>query len=160
MKLTTKGRYAVTAMLDLALYGGREQPVTLAEIARRQDISLSYLEQLFAKLRNEGLVTSTRGPGGGYTLSRDPDEIAIAAIIGAVDESVDATRCRGEFDCSEQRHCLAHDLWASLSERIHRFFENISLGELQRRQAVREVARRQRGTDGAEANQRVVALEP
>ena len=158
MKLTTRGRYAVTAMLDLAIYGD-EQPVTLADIARRQDISLSYLEQLFAKLRNQGLVTSTRGPGGGYLLSRDPNGIAVAEIIGAVDEGVHAA-CSGQFDCSEQRHCLAHDLWASLSHRIHSFFENISLGELKRRQRVREVARRQResGTD-ATAEHRVV-LEP
>ncbi len=160
MKLTTKGRYAVTAMLDLAIYGDREQPVTLAEISRRQAISLSYLEQLFAKLRNRGLVSSTRGPGGGYTLSRSADGIAIADIIGAVDETVEATRCRGEFDCSGERHCLAHDLWASLSERIHHFFENISLGELKRRQAVREVARRQRGVDEVVPGERVVALEP
>ena len=159
MKLTTKGRYAVTAMLDLAIYGD-ERPVALADIARRQDISLSYLEQLFAKLRNRGLVTSTRGPGGGYALSRDPHGIAVADIIGAVDEGVHAALCSGQFDCSEQRHCLAHDLWASLSERIHIFFENISLGELKRRQRVREVARRQRDTGSAEPHQHHVAMEP
>jgi len=158
MKLTTKGRYAVTAMLDLAIYGD-QRPVALADIARRQDISLSYLEQLFAKLRNQGLVTSTRGPGGGYELSRDPQTIAVAEIIGAVDEGVHATLCSGQFDCSEHRHCLAHDLWASLSNRIHSFFENISLGELKRRQRVREVARRQRDTSVAEPNQHRVTLE-
>ncbi len=159
MKLTTKGRYAVTAMLDLAIYGD-QRPVTLADIARRQDISLSYLEQLFAKLRNRGLVTSTRGPGGGYLLSRDPHGIAVADIIGAVDEGVHAALCSGHFDCSEQRHCLAHDLWASLSKRIHSFFENISLEELKRRQRVREVARRQRASSNDASNEHRVALEP
>jgi len=117
MRLTTKGRYAVTAMLDLALHhsGG---PVTLSDIAQRQGISLSYLEQLFALLRRRGLVSSTRGPGGGYRLGRKSDEIAVADVIAAVDESVDATRCGGKENCQGAERCLTHDLWQDLSRQI------------------------------------------
>jgi len=142
MRLTTKGRYAVTAMLDLALHGG-EGPMTLADISSRQRISLSYLEQLFSKLRKNGLVLSTRGPGGGYSLSKPVAEIAIASIIEAVDEKVDATRCGGLANCHDQQRCLTHDLWMSLSEQIHGFLTGISLGDLIEKQAVKEVMERQ-----------------
>ncbi|MDQ7075046.1 MAG: Fe-S cluster assembly transcriptional regulator IscR [Gammaproteobacteria bacterium] len=142
MRLTTKGRYAVTAMLDLALHGG-EGPMTLADISSRQRISLSYLEQLFSKLRKNGLVLSTRGPGGGYSLSKPVHEIAIASIIEAVDEKVDATRCGGLANCHDQQRCLTHDLWMSLSEQIHGFLAGISLGDLIEKQSVQEVMERQ-----------------
>ncbi|HKJ09823.1 MAG TPA: Fe-S cluster assembly transcription factor [Gammaproteobacteria bacterium] len=142
MKLTTKGRYAVTAMLDLAFHG-KEGPVSLADIARRQGISLSYLEQLFTRLRKEGLVTSTRGPGGGYTMSRPADRIAVAQVISAVDESVDATRCGGLSNCQNEQQCLTHDLWTDLSRQIFNFLNEITLGQLMRRSGVQEVALRQ-----------------
>ncbi|WP_455380202.1 Rrf2 family transcriptional regulator [Acidihalobacter prosperus] len=142
MKLTTKGRYAVTAMLDLALHNGAG-PVTLADVSERQGISLSYLEQLFSRLRKSKLVVSTRGPGGGYNLSREPDGIAIGQVISAVDEGIDATRCGGEADCQNRERCLTHDLWSDLSYQIREFLDGVSLGELMRRQGVREVAERQ-----------------
>jgi Rrf2 family iron-sulfur cluster assembly transcriptional regulator len=129
MKLTSKGRYAVTAMLDLALHTD-EGPVTLAAISERQGISLPYLEQLFTRLRKQGLVTSTRGPGGGYSLSRTADEIAIAEVVTAVDEVVDATRCGGLANCQDGMRCLTHDLWTELSEQIHSFLSGITLGHL------------------------------
>ena len=142
MRLTTKGRYAVTAMLDLAIHhdGG---PVTLADIARRQGISLSYLEQLFALLRKRGLVTSIRGPGGGYRLGREADGIAVVDVIAAVDESVDATRCGGRENCQGEERCLTHDLWQDLSKQIYDFLSAIDLAQLVERQRVREVAARQ-----------------
>lgn len=142
MKLTTKGRYAVTAMLDLALHNGG-QPVSLAEISERQDISLSYLEQLFSKLRRAGLVVSMRGPGGGYQLNGEPDDIVVADIIAAVDEHVDATRCGGMSDCQDNKRCLTHDLWADLSNQIRVFLSEITLGEMTRRQDVQLTAERQ-----------------
>jgi Rrf2 family iron-sulfur cluster assembly transcriptional regulator len=142
MRLTTRGRYAVTAMLDLALHAG-EGPVTLAEISRRQDISLSYLEQLFAKLRKKGLVCSTRGPGGGYSLCGGADAVAVGDIIRAVDESVDATSCRGSKNCQQHQRCLTHDLWADLSTQIDNFLGGISLGDLLQRRRVKEVSLRQ-----------------
>lgn len=142
MKLTTKGRYAVTALLDLALHDG-EGPVCLSEIAARQDISLPYLEQLFTRLRRRGLVTSTRGPGGGYNLGRTAAEIRVADIISAVDESFDATRCGGERDCHGGKSCLTHELWANLSRAVHRFLESVSLQQLMQSDAVRGVAERQ-----------------
>lgn len=129
MKLTSKGRYAVTAMLDLALHAS-EGPVTLSGISERQGISLSYLEQLFTRLRKQGLVSSTRGPGGGYSLSRDADKIAIADVVTAVDEVVDATRCGGMANCQDGKRCLTHDLWTELSEQIHSFLSEITLGQL------------------------------
>ncbi len=129
MKLTSKGRYAVTAMLDLALHT-ENGPVTLAAISERQGISLSYLEQLFTRLRKQGLVASTRGPGGGYSLSRPAVAIPVAAVVTAVDESVDATRCGGRGDCHDGRRCLTHDLWTELSDQIHVFLSEISLGQL------------------------------
>ena len=142
MKLTTKGRYAVTAMLDLALHMG-DEPVSLAEISERQDISLSYLEQLFAKLRKAGLVVSMRGPGGGYQLSADPTEIAIADIVAAVDEHVDATRCGGMGDCQQNNRCLTHDLWMDLSNQIRVFLTEISLADMMSRFDTQELAKRQ-----------------
>ncbi|MEE8286534.1 MAG: Fe-S cluster assembly transcriptional regulator IscR [Gammaproteobacteria bacterium] len=142
MRLTTKGRYAVTAMLDLAIHHD-QGPVTLADIARRQGISLSYLEQLFARLRKRGLVRSSRGPGGGYRLGRAAEDIAVGEVIGAVDESVDATRCRGLENCQADARCLTHDLWQDLSKQIHDFLDGIDLGQLIERRRVREVAERQ-----------------
>lgn len=142
MRLTTKGRYAVTAMLDLAL-NAREAPVSLADISERQGISLSYLEQLFAKLRRNDLVSSVRGPGGGYQLAREAAAIQIVQVIDAVDESVDATRCKGKGNCQGGETCLTHYLWCELSERIHDFLSDITLGSLIQRAEVRDIAQRQ-----------------
>ena len=142
MKLTTKGRYAVTAMLDLALHNGG-QPVSLADISERQDISLSYLEQLFSKLRRAGLVVSMRGPGGGYQLNGAPDDIVVSDIISAVDESVDATRCGGMADCQDNKRCLTHDLWADLSSQIRSFLSGITLADMTQRSDVQATAKRQ-----------------
>lgn len=142
MRLTTKGRYAVTAMLDLAIHY-EDGPITLADISSRQGISLSYLEQLFAKLRRQGLVDSTRGPGGGYRLSRSPNEIPIANVITAVDEKIETTRCGGMGNCQDDEKCLTHELWSELSERIYNFLSGISLGDLVERECIQEVAARQ-----------------
>ncbi len=142
MRLTTKGRYAVTAMLDLALPVGK-RPVTLQDIAANQEISLSYLEQLFARLRAAGLVKGMRGPGGGYRLAKNMDDISIAAVIGAVDETADMTRCGGEANCLDGEKCLTHELWMELSEKIYEFLNAITLGELVRRPEVIAVAERQ-----------------
>ena len=142
MRLTTKGRYAVTAMLDLAL-NAQEGPVPLADISERQGISLSYLEQLFAKLRRATLVTSVRGPGGGYQLAHEPSVIQIVQVIDAVDESVDATRCQGLGDCQGGDECLTHRLWYDLSNQIHDFLSSISLADLVTRQDIQKVALRQ-----------------
>lgn len=142
MRLTTKGRYAVTAMLDLAL-NARQAPVSLADISERQGISLSYLEQLFAKLRRNDLVSSVRGPGGGYQLARAAAEIQIVQVIDAVDESVDATRCQGKGDCQGGETCLTHYLWCELSEQIHDFLSGISLATLVERAEIRDIAQRQ-----------------
>lgn len=142
MRLTTKGRYAVTAMLDLALHY-KDGPITLADISQRQGISLSYLEQLFSRLRKQELVDSTRGPGGGYRLSRDAHQIAVADVITAVDEKVETTRCGGLSNCQDDSQCLTHDLWTELSAQIHAFLMGISLGNLVERQGVQEVAARQ-----------------
>lgn len=145
MKLTTKGRYAVTAVLDLSFHQDAG-PVSLADISERQDISLSYLEQLFARLRRNNIVVSTRGPGGGYSLSRAAEEISMAEIIVSVDESYDATNCKNdktENGCSGVQQCLTHDLWSELSKEIHGFLDGISLAELKTHQGVLEVAERQ-----------------
>ena len=142
MKLTTKGRYAVTAMLDLALHY-EQGAVTLSDIAGRQGISLSYLEQLFARLRRSGLVESVRGPGGGYNLATAPGEISVAEIIIAINENIDATRCGGDKNCDGEERCLTHYLWEGLSERIHEFLSGITLADLVDRPTVQEVARRQ-----------------
>lgn len=155
MKLTTKGRYAVTAMLDLALHAGHG-PVKLAEISERQGISLSYLEQLFTRLRRENLVVSTRGPGGGYSLSRSSDDIPVSAVILAVDENVDTTRCGGLANCHNDQRCLTHELWMELSSQIRTFLDQITLGELMRDGGVLEVAERQE----REARQRDTADVP
>lgn len=142
MRLTTKGRYAVTAMLDLALHRN-QGPVSLADIAQRQAISLSYLEQLFAKLRKGTLVVSVRGPGGGYELERQADAIYIAEIIDAVNESVDTTKCQGAGDCQGGETCLTHFLWEDLSEQIHGFLGAISLQDLVARSDIRRIAEQQ-----------------
>lgn len=142
MRLTTKGRYAVTAMLDLAIHaqGG---PVSLNDISGRQGISLSYLEQLFAKLRRGGLVASVRGPGGGYRLSRDSSEINVAEVVDAVNESMDATRCSRRGDCQDGEECLTHHLWLELSDQIHAFLHGITLAQLIQRKEIRNTADRQ-----------------
>jgi len=142
MRLTTKGRYAVTAMLDLAL-NAKDRPITLADISQRQGISLSYLEQLFSRLRKQDLVSSARGPGGGYRLSRDASEINVAQVIEAVDEKVSVTRCGGKGDCQNGEACLTHKLWCSLSDQIHGFLNGISLGDLVEEDHVKMVAERQ-----------------
>ncbi len=142
MRLTTKGRYAVTAMLDLAFHS-QKKPVTLTDIATRQTISLSYLEQLFARLRRAGIVTGVRGPGGGYKLSRAAKDINIAEIIAAVDEQLDSTKCGGEANCQNNKACLTHDLWMGLSAQIRDYLSGISLGELLERDPVQQVAERQ-----------------
>jgi Rrf2 family iron-sulfur cluster assembly transcriptional regulator len=142
MRLTTKGRYAVTAMLDLALHG-KGKPVSLADISGRQNISLSYLEQLFAKLRRNDLVSSVRGPGGGYKLSRGGQEIFVAQIIDAVNEAVDATGCGGTADCQQGEVCLTHHLWCDLSDQIHGFLSQISLSNLVDRREVQHISARQ-----------------
>ena len=129
MRLSTKGRYAVTAMLDLAL-NGQEGPVTLSDISENQGISLSYLEQLFAALRSRQLVRGVRGPGGGYFLARPADEISIADIICAVDEWVEFTRCQGKEDCRSGQRCLTHSLWDDLSRQIYDFLTDITLADL------------------------------
>jgi Rrf2 family iron-sulfur cluster assembly transcriptional regulator len=143
MRLTTKGRYAVTAMLDLAL-NQEAGPIRLAAISARQGISLSYLEQLFAHLRRRGLVRSVRGPGGGYQLHREAEAISIAEVIAAVNEDTDATRCGGAGDCQEGDTCLTHHLWMDLSDRIRDFLQDISLGDLVHRHEIREISRAQR----------------
>ena len=142
MKLTTKGRYAVTAMLDISLHC-KNKPVSLAEISQRQNISLSYLEQLFSKLRKQGLVNSMRGPGGGYRLSREPSKIAMSEIIMAVDENVDLSKCGGVGNCKQNERCLTHDLWMDLSHRIQSFLDDITLEEMMSRADVIEIAERQ-----------------
>ncbi len=143
MRLTTKGRYAVTAVLDLSFHHDNG-PVSLADISQRQGISLSYLEQLFARLRRNELVKSTRGPGGGYSLNRPSSDITMAEIILAVDESYDATSCSEAGHCSGSEHrCLTHDLWQELSEEIHGFLTSITLAEMHEKRDVIEVARRQ-----------------
>ena len=142
MRLTTKGRYAVTAMLDLALHQ-ESGPISLADISNRQGISLSYLEQLFSKLRKHDLVVSVRGPGGGYRLGRDKEEINIVQVVDAVSESMDATRCQGEGDCHDGVVCLTHHLWQDLSKQIHGFLSGISLADLVNRADIRSVCERQ-----------------
>ena len=135
MRLTTKGRFAVTAMIDLAMResaGGSVTPVpvTLASISKRQGISLAYLEQLFGKLRKHGIVLAVRGPGGGYSLARPGTQISIAEIIAAVDEPVDATRCGGKANCRKGRRCLTHDLWEGLTVAIDGYLSGVSLQQV------------------------------
>ena len=128
MRLTTKGRFAVTAMIDLALNSG-DSPVTLAAISERQKISLSYLEQLFGRLRRYGLVDSMRGPGGGYCLARACREITIADVVHAVDETLDATQCGGRENCREDKRCMTHELWTALNERIYEYLSSVTLAD-------------------------------
>ncbi|SDN44741.1 Fe-S cluster assembly transcription factor [Vreelandella arcis] len=142
MRLTTKGRYAVTAMLDLALHG-QQGPTSLSDISQRQEISLSYLEQLFALLRRYGLVNSVRGPGGGYLLAYAPDDISVSQVIDAVNETVDATRCQGLSDCQQGDTCLTHHLWCDLSAQIRGFLNDVTLAQLMQRPDVMQVAERQ-----------------
>jgi|TARA_B110000879_G_scaffold18373_1_gene22132 Rrf2 family iron-sulfur cluster assembly transcriptional regulator len=142
MRLTTKGRYAVTAMLDLTIHADGK-PVSLSEISERQSISLSYLEQLFSRLRQSELVSSVRGPGGGYRLGRPSEDIFIAQIIEAVHESVDTTNCQGKGDCQGGEICLTHALWDELTAEIHNFLNGISLAHLMARRDVKNIAQRQ-----------------
>ncbi|MEI7949387.1 MAG: Fe-S cluster assembly transcriptional regulator IscR [Gammaproteobacteria bacterium] len=142
MRLTTKGRYAVTAMLDLSIHASKG-PVNLTEISHRQAISLSYLEQLFAKLRQRKLVSSVRGPGGGYRLARPEKDIHVAEIIDAVSESLDTTRCLGKGDCQLGETCLTHHLWQDLSDQIHNFLTNISLADLVSKREIVLIAQNQ-----------------
>ena len=142
MRLTAKGRYAVTSILDVALHEA-EGPTPLASISGRQDISLSYLEQLFCKLRKQGLVSSVRGPGGGYRLGRDPAAISVAEVIEAVNEASDATRCGGNQNCQNGETCLTHYLWKDLSDQIHGFLSGISLADLMQRREIVDISRNQ-----------------
>ena len=144
MRLSTKGRYAVTAMLDLAIRyeNGR---VTLAEISATQGISLSYLEQLFARLKKSGLVESTRGPGGGYRLAYPPGDISIAQVINAIGEGIDVTLCEGDEDCQGGERCLTHALWDKLGKEIYTFLNDITLAGFLQREKVGELVRRQQG---------------
>ena len=144
MRLSTKSRYAVTAMLDLAL-NGRQGPVTLADISENQSISLSYLEQLFAALRGNGLVRGVRGPGGGYRLSRKPEDISVAEVITAIGEGIDATSCAGNENCQDGERCLTHELWTKLGNEIYDFLNGITLASFIQRDDVHEVIRRQQG---------------
>ena len=137
MRLTTKGRFAVTAMVDLAMRHG-EGPVTLSEISQRQKISLSYLEQLFGKLRRRGLVDSVRGPGGGYCLAKDTAQISVADVIVAVDEPIDATHCAGRENCKEEEKCITHDLWMKLNEHIFDYLGAVTLKQMVEEQLARE----------------------
>ena len=139
MRLTTKGRFAVTAMLDLALHQDGA-PVALADISARQGISLSYLEQLFSKLRRKSLVESVRGPGGGYFLAMSPGEMSVARIIQAVDEPIDATQCGGKENCHEDHRCITHDLWATLNTHILDYLASVTLSQLMTSQRAPVVA--------------------
>ena len=142
MRLTTKGRYAVTAMLDLALHED-QGPITLADISARQGVSVSYLEQLFSKLRRNKLVESVRGPGGGYRLAGGPANISVAQIVEAVNDSMDATRCLGKGDCQQGKICLTHHLWTDLSARLRDFLGDITLADLVSREDIQQVRARQ-----------------
>jgi len=146
MRLTTKGRFAVTAMIDLALRQDNG-PVTLAAISQRQEISLSYLEQLFGKLRRHGIVESVRGPGGGYTLARTADDVTVADIIIAVDEPLDATQCKGKENCQstpdkeQGTRCMTHDLWATLNAKMVEYLDSVSLKDLINQQSQKNAER-------------------
>lgn len=151
MKLSTKGRYAVTAMMDLAIHD-RDGPVTLADISNCQGISLSYLEQLFAKLRQSDLVEGVRGPGGGYRLGKPANQISVADIVVAVDESLDNTRCKGNENCDNGERCLTHKLWNDLSERLYEFLDGITLAEFISQPEIRKISQRQDTTASRIAN--------
>ena len=139
MRLTTKGRFAVTAMLDLALHGS-DGPVTLAGISERQKISLSYLEQLFGKLRRRALVESVRGPGGGYHLARDPSLVSVADIVRAVEEPIDSTQCGGRENCRGNERCMTHDLWEELNSTVYGFLAGVKLSHLVEKQRTKTVS--------------------
>ena len=144
MRLTTRGRYAVTALLDLALQDSQHAAaVSLSDIAKRQAISISYLEQLFSKLRKQGLVVSTRGASGGYHIAKPLADISVMHIIAAVDESIEARACEGQGNCQDGAMCLTHDLWTGLSEHIADYLSNVTLAELIAGQNVRQIAERQ-----------------
>lgn len=144
MRLTTRGRYAVTALLDLALQDSQHNDaVSLSDIAKRQEISISYLEQLFSKLRKQGLVVSTRGASGGYHIAKPLEQISVMDIISAVDESIDARACEGEGNCQEGAMCLTHDLWTDLSHHIESYLSQVTLAQLIDRRLIRQVAERQ-----------------
>lgn len=136
MRLTTKGRFAVTAMVDLAMRQTRG-PVTLAAISERQHISLSYLEQLFGKLRRRKLVSSVRGPGGGYRLAQPMQDVTVADIVIAVDEPLDATQCGGKENCADDKRCMTHELWATLNKKMHEYLSSVSLADLVAQQAAK-----------------------
>jgi len=139
MRLTTKGRFAVTAMVDLAMRQARG-PVTLAAISERQHISLSYLEQLFGKLRRRQLVSSVRGPGGGYNLAQPAASVSVADIVAAVDEPLDATQCGGKENCADDKRCMTHDLWATLNTKMYEYLSSVSLADLVAHQSGKHVA--------------------
>lgn len=144
MRLTTRGRYAVTALLDLALQDSQHNTaVSLSDIAKRQEISISYLEQLFSKLRKKGLVVSTRGASGGYRMAKPLNQISVMCIISAVDESVDARACEGQGNCQDGAMCLTHDLWTGLSKHIEEYLSKVTLDELIHKKSVRHIAERQ-----------------
>lgn len=157
MRLTTKGRFAVTAMVDLAMRqtGG---PVTLAAISKRQHISLSYLEQLFGRLRRRNLVSSVRGPGGGYMLALPPERISVADIIVAVDEPLDATQCGGKENCLDDKRCMTHDLWATLNTKMYEYLASVSLGNLVEQQHGKPVNVLQDCRSDARSKPQVAAL--
>lgn len=148
MRLTTKGRFAVTAMIDLALRC-KDGPVTLAGISERQRISLSYLEQLFGKLRRANLVESVRGPGGGYCLARAVAQLTVADIIRAVDEPLDATQCGGQENCHEEHRCMTHDLWATLNAKMYEFLASVSLADLVAKQGEKVATLEDQRREGA-----------
>jgi len=155
MRLTTKGRFAVTAMLDLAL-NGADGPVTLAGISERQKISLSYLEQLFGKLRRRELVDSVRGPGGGYCLARDAAQVSVADIVRAVEEPLDSTQCGGRENCHDSHRCMTHDLWASLNSKMIEFLDSVSLRKLVDEQLAKGVSIEEHPVKRAISSQPVV----
>lgn len=142
MRLSTKGRYAVTAMMDIALHE-KQGPVTLADISECQEISLSYLEQLFSKLRKQGLVKGVRGPGGGYRLAKSADQISVADIIQSVDERLDMTKCGGKGNCSSGEKCLTHQLWFDLSCKLYQFLSGIKLDQYVNRPDINELVKKQ-----------------
>ena len=156
MRLTTKGRFAVTAMMDLALRG-EDGPVALAGVSERQRISLSYLEQLFGKLRRHRLVDSVRGPGGGYCIARPLDLVSVADIIRAVDEPLDATQCGGRENCHDEHRCMTHDLWATLNGKMYEYLSSVSLAELVARQRAKAATA---GGEAVLADQRRLGPQP
>ncbi|MBA2690464.1 MAG: Fe-S cluster assembly transcriptional regulator IscR [Burkholderiales bacterium] len=158
MRLTTKGRFAVTAMIDLAIRHG-QGPIALAGISERQRISLSYLEQLFGKLRRHDLVESVRGPGGGYSLARKTSEISVAEIIVAVDEPIDATQCGGKENCQDDQRCMTHDLWTRMNERVFDFLGSVTLHDLVEQQKTKPVRliRRKKSSDVDEPKRAISA---